>query len=69
MFVRRIVALGGLVYLALFVAVSSLDAQQIDADVAKALVGKWLWSERHGRKPDDTGRRRNFRFHQHNADL
>jgi hypothetical protein len=47
MFVRRIAALLAFLWFALFAA-SFPNAQQVDADVAKALVGKWVWSESSG---------------------
>jgi len=46
--VRRIVALLVVCWFAVFSVASALNAEGVDADVAKALVGKWVWSESSG---------------------
>jgi hypothetical protein len=44
-FVRRIILLFIVLWHALFFIAPSVRSQQIDADIAKALVGTWEWSE------------------------
>jgi hypothetical protein len=43
--VRRVVLSFILLWFAMVSAAPSAGAQQIDADVAKSLVGTWVWSE------------------------
>ena len=45
---RRIVVLLAFVWFAAFALAPSVNSQGVDADVAKALVGKWVWSETSG---------------------
>src|SRR5262245_51468248 len=45
MFVRRIVVVFVFLWFGLVAALAPSQAQQVDADVAKSLVGKWVWSE------------------------